>query len=90
MLSVTGAMMGTMELTDDQKALLDFEGRQWPEESRKVAEIRETFGIGHVTYLQRLNALIDTEAALAYAPLTVNRVRRVRERFIRSRRRRTA
>lgn len=79
-----------MHLSEHDKAVLDFEGRYWSDESRKVAEIREAFGIGHITYLQRLNALIETQAALAYAPLTVNRVRRTRDRFLRSRRRRSA
>jgi hypothetical protein len=78
--------MLAVHLSDDDKALLDFEGRHWADPSRKIAEIRQTFGIGHTTYLQRLNTLIDTQAALAYAPMTVNRVRRTRARFRRSRR----
>ncbi|KAA0942908.1 DUF3263 domain-containing protein [Streptomyces apricus] len=37
-------------------------------------------GLVPVRYYQVLNALLDTERALAHDPVTVNRLRRVRER----------
>ncbi|MFJ4902960.1 DUF3263 domain-containing protein [Streptomyces sp. NPDC088727] len=41
--------------------------------------IREQFGMKPVLYFQLLNALINSVDALEYAPVTVNRLRRVRE-----------
>lgn len=65
-------------LTELQAALLDFEKLWWSLPGSKEAEIRERFGISTTRYYQLLNALIDTEPALAYDPLLVKRLRRLR------------
>ena len=65
-------------LSDQQRAVLDFEKSWWSLPGSKEAEIREQFGISSTRYYQELNALLDDEAALAYDPLLVKRLRRVR------------
>ncbi|MFJ8752330.1 DUF3263 domain-containing protein [Streptomyces sp. NPDC102441] len=41
--------------------------------------IREQLGMSPTRYFQTLNALLDSVQALEYAPVTINRLRRVRE-----------
>jgi len=66
-------------LTSHDAALLDFEGSWWQAEHSKEDEIRLRFGLSSSRYYQQLNALIDQPEALAYAPLLVKRLRRMRE-----------
>jgi len=65
-------------LEDHDRAILDFEKSWWSLPGSKEAEIRERFGISSTRYYQELNALIDSESALAYDPLLVKRLRRLR------------
>ncbi len=65
-------------VSDQQAALLDFEKLWWALPGSKESEIRERFDMSPTRYYQLLNALIDTEAALAYDPLLVKRLRRLR------------
>lgn len=67
------------QLTDDEKALLDFERAWWKYAGAKEQAIRETFDCSSTRHYQRLNALIDSDAALAYDPLLVRRLRRLRD-----------
>ncbi|GAA2622774.1 DUF3263 domain-containing protein [Streptomyces axinellae] len=67
-------------LTDEDRAVLDFAARGWSSPGAKERAIRERLGMSPVWYYQLLNALLDEEAAVAYAPVTVNRLRRARER----------
>ncbi|MFD8005195.1 DUF3263 domain-containing protein [Streptomyces mirabilis] len=41
--------------------------------------IRERLGLAPVRYYQLLNALLDDPRALAHDPITVNRLRRIRD-----------
>ena len=66
------------ELTEQQAALLDFEKQWWALPGSKETEIRERFDISPTRYYQLLNALIDSDAALAHDPLLVKRLRRQR------------
>lgn len=67
------------QLTDEEKAILDFEGGPWWKYAgAKESAVRDQFGISATRYYQRLNALIDQPAALAHAPLLVKRLRRLR------------
>lgn len=67
------------DLTDRDKAILDFEaGPHWVHAGAKEDEIRRRFGISATRYHQVRNALIDRPEALAYAPVTVHRLRRLR------------
>lgn len=67
-----------MTLTDEEKAMLAFERQWWKHAGARDQSIRDHFDLSPVTYFQRLNALIDTEAALAHDPLLVKRLLRVR------------
>ncbi len=77
-MSDPAAVVRPVGLTESQAALLDFEKHWWSLPGSKEAEIRERFGLSTTRYYQLLNALIDTEAALAYDPLLVKRLRRMR------------
>jgi len=68
----------TVELSEQQAALLDFEKQWWSLPGSKETEIRERFDISATRYYQLLNALIDSDAALAHDPLLVKRLRRQR------------
>lgn len=65
-------------LTEQQAALLEFEKQWWALPGSKESEIRDRFGISPTRYYQLLNALIDTDTALAHDPLLVKRLRRLR------------
>jgi hypothetical protein len=67
------------QLTDEQTAILDFERAWWKYAGAKEQAIRETFDCSSTRHYQRLNALIDLDAALAYDPLLVRRLRRLRD-----------
>ncbi|MEU5901383.1 MULTISPECIES: DUF3263 domain-containing protein [Streptomyces] len=66
-------------LSDRDRAVLALERRPWPGPGAKERAIREELGMGPVRYYQILNALLDDTRALAHDPITVNRLRRVRE-----------
>ncbi|WP_069171356.1 DUF3263 domain-containing protein [Streptomyces griseus] len=66
-------------LSDQERAVLAVERRSWPGPGAKERAIREQLGISPVRYYQLLNALLDDRRALAEDPVTVNRLRRVRE-----------
>ncbi|MCL1837716.1 MAG: DUF3263 domain-containing protein [Propionibacteriaceae bacterium] len=65
-------------LSDTERKVLDFEKSWWSLPGSKEAEIRENFNISATRYYQLLNALIDNPAALAYDPLMIKRLRRLR------------
>lgn len=78
----SGAGVGTgggPVLTDEDRAVLDFAGRGWPSPGEKERAVRERLGMSPVRYYQYLNALLDDPEALRYAPVTVNRLRRLRQ-----------
>ena len=67
------------ELTERDRAVLALEARGWRTAGAKEQEIRQELGISATRYYQLLNALLDDARALAFDPVTVNRLRRVRE-----------
>ncbi len=67
------------ELTQRDRAVLTFEARAWRARGAKDAAIREELGLSPTRYAQLLNALLDREAALAFDPVLVNRLRRIRD-----------
>lgn len=67
-------------LTDTRKAMLELEHSWWQYAGAKEAAIREQFDLTPVRYYQQLNTLIDQPAALAYDPITVKRLQRIRDR----------
>ncbi|KOG51067.1 hypothetical protein ADK76_37685 [Streptomyces griseoflavus] len=70
---------GTGALSPQDEAVLAVERRSWPRPGAKERVIRERLGISPTRYYQLLNALLDDPRALAHDPVTVNRLRRVRE-----------
>ncbi|MFB4422874.1 DUF3263 domain-containing protein [Streptomyces sp. QL37] len=66
-------------LSDQERAVLALERRSWPGPGAKERAIREDLGISPVRYYQLLNALLDDRRALEADPVTVNRLRRVRD-----------
>ncbi|MGV9884594.1 DUF3263 domain-containing protein [Streptomyces sp. NPDC003006] len=66
-------------LSDRDRAVLALERRSWPGPGAKERAVREELGMVPVRYYQLLNALLDDPRALAHDPITVNRLRRVRE-----------
>ncbi|NGO80678.1 DUF3263 domain-containing protein [Streptomyces sp. YC504] len=62
-----------------ERAVLALERRNWPSPGAKERAVREELGISPTRYHQLLNALLDDERALAHDPVTVNRLRRIRE-----------
>ncbi|SEE17000.1 Protein of unknown function [Streptomyces sp. 3213] len=62
-----------------EQDILALERRGFPGPGAKERAIREELGLAPVRYYQLLNALLDDERALAHDPVTVNRLRRVRE-----------
>lgn len=67
------------ELSARDRAVLDLAGRPWPGTGARDRAVRERLGMSPTAYLQLLNALLDDPLALAYAPVTVNRLRAGRE-----------
>lgn len=67
-----------MSLTDLERELLDFAGLWFKYAGAQEQEIRDRFDLSATNYWQKVNALLDRPEALAYAPTTVNRLRRVR------------
>ncbi|WP_221348239.1 DUF3263 domain-containing protein [Streptomyces beigongshangae] len=71
--------MGDGGMSSLERAVLALEGRGWEAPGAKERAVREELGLTPVRYYQLLNALLDTERALAHDPVTVNRLRRVRD-----------
>ena len=66
------------ELDRREREILAFEGQWWKYAGAKEQAIRELFDLSATHYYQILNALIDTEDALAHDPMLVKRLRRLR------------
>jgi len=73
------------ELTERERALLDFEGTWWTLDDAKDELIRATFACSLDEYYQELNRLLEMPAALAHDPLVVRRLLRQRDRRRRAR-----
>jgi hypothetical protein len=67
------------ELDQRSRDVLDFEREAWKLTVTKERAIRERFGFSPSRYHQLLHRIIDRPDALAYDPMVVRRLRRVRE-----------
>ncbi|HEX5937515.1 MAG TPA: DUF3263 domain-containing protein [Actinomycetota bacterium] len=67
------------ELDQRSRDVLDFEREAWQLTVTKERAIRERFGFSPSRYHQLLHRIIDRPEALAYDPMVVRRLRRVRE-----------
>ena|SRR5580765_4049033 len=75
----------SVSLTDRERAILDFERSWWSEDVEKEILVSQRFGINTAEYYRVLNDLIDRPEALAHDPLSVRRLRRLRDRRRRAR-----
>jgi len=76
-LEVTQAA-GAAVLTDRDRKVLEFERQWWKYAGAKEQAIRDLFDLSSTRYYQLLNQLIDDPAALAFDPMLVKRLRRLR------------
>lgn len=76
--------MAVDPLTDQERAILDLEAQWWPTAGGKEAAIT-AMGLAPSRYYQLLSRLIDSESALMYNAVVVNRLRRLSSRPRRSR-----
>jgi hypothetical protein len=74
-----------MDLTERDKAILDFERSWWSQSGPKETLILDKFDLSASRYYQILNELVDTDAAYEHDPLVVRRLRRQRDRRRRAR-----
>ena len=74
-----------MELTEGERAMLDFERSWWTDPGPKDTAINEQLEMSTTRYYELLNELIDRPEAEAHDPLVIRRLRRMRDRRRRSR-----
>lgn len=68
------------DLTDRDREVLDFAGTTWRYAGAREQAIRDRFGCSAARYQLALLALLERPEALAYAPVTVKRELRKRDR----------
>ncbi|HPE12778.1 MAG: DUF3263 domain-containing protein [Actinobacteria bacterium] len=67
------------QLTDRDRAILEFEKHWWRFEGAKQQAIREQLQLSPTRYYQVLNDLVDDPAALLAEPVVVRRLQRQRQ-----------
>lgn len=70
----------TEALSDREVDVLAFERLLFVKPGSKDQAVRDRFGLPMTRYLQVLNALLDRPEAAAHDPMTVLRLRRIRDR----------
>jgi hypothetical protein len=65
-------------LDDRDRRILEFERQWWKYAGAKEQAIRDLFDMSGTRYYQIVNGLIDSPAALAFDPMLVKRLRRMR------------
>ncbi len=66
------------DLTEREREILAFERQWWRYAGAKEQAVRDMFDMSATRYYQVLNALIDRPDALAFDPMLVKRLRRMR------------
>lgn len=74
----SGSAQAPGELSDRDRRVLEFERQWWRYAGAKEETIRQQFDMSSTRYYQVLNSLIDNPLALAYDPMLVKRLRRLR------------
>jgi hypothetical protein len=69
---------GKSGLTRQERDILAFERQWWRYAGAKEQAIRDLFDLSATRYYQVLNGLLDRPEALAFDPVTVQRLRRLR------------
>ena len=72
------ASRAARQLSERERAMLDFERQWWRYAGSKEQAVRELFDMSATRYYQVLNALIDRPEALTFDPMLVKRLRRLR------------
>lgn len=67
-----------VSLSDRDRAILEFERQWWKYAGAKEQAIRDLFDMSATRYYQIINTLIDSPEALAFDPMLVKRMRRMR------------
>ena len=67
------------QLTDQQQEILAFERQWWKYSGAKETAVKVRFDMSLTRYYQVLNVLMDQPAAMAYDPMLVRRLRRLRD-----------
>lgn len=81
----SGTATAAESLSERDREILSLERLWWQYAGAKEQAIRDKFDMSSTRYYQVLNALIDREEALAFDPLLVKRLRRLRDKRQRSR-----
>lgn len=81
----SGAAASLESLSERDREILALERLWWQYAGAKEQAIRDKFDMSSTRYYQLLNALIDREEPLAFDPLLVKRLRRLRDKRQRSR-----
>lgn len=68
-----------VEFTEQDEKILDFEASWWKRPGPKAEAVRSDLGMSPSLYYRRLALLLDSEEAMAHAPMVVLRLRRRRE-----------
>ena len=66
------------DLDEREQAVLDFERSWWKHAGVKEQAIKERFDMSATRYYQLLNELLEKPAAMAYDPILVKRLKRLR------------
>ena len=66
-------------LTDEERAILEFERSWWLQPGPKDQNIEFVLGVSSSIYYETLGGLVDRPSAFEYDPLTVARVRALME-----------
>ena len=69
---------GSVGLSERDREVLTFERQWWKYAGAKEQAVRELFDMSATRYYQVLNGLLDDPAALAFDPMLVKRLRRMR------------
>jgi len=77
--------MKSTQLSEHERALIDFEREWWQLGSRKDVGIRTRFDMSASSYYRALHGLVDRAEAMQYDALTVLRLRKRREQARRDR-----
>jgi len=65
-------------MSERDREVLDFEGSWWLFPGPKDRAIREYLQMSATRYYEAVRRLIDDEEAIAYAPMAIRRLRRMR------------
>lgn len=74
-----GGTLDAPDHTPTLEVIMAFERQRWTRPGSKDQAIATRLGMRPTHYYQTLDRVLDTQAALAADPVTVNRLRRIRD-----------